>query len=524
MWTRPFDPQRGGGHPRSGPRHTGKLADGLRHLDARFGDNSDYKVRRLTVFGRPAACVFVRTVTDPQVVETVLRALLRWSDRRPNRRSAADTLVQHVIPNGDVYTTERFEEMERAVVTGYLAILVDGDPAAVLVQAHYVEHRAPEPPYIESTSRGSQISFVENIDVNVGLIRGYLRTQSLRVQKFRVGVRGNTDVAMIYIHDIANPVIVDTVAKRIQAVQVDAINQSNDLERYIVDNRWTPFPLTNLSQRVDSTVRELNHGKVAILVDGDPSILTVPGTMQDFFQTEEDYAHSFYETTFVRWLRVAAFLLAAYLPALYVSFVDFNPELLPRVLGVQIARSREGVPFPAVIEVILMMIVIEILREATLRMPKQMGQTIAIVGGLVVGEASVQAGLVSNILIIVVALSVLSMFVTPSYEFSLVLRLLSWAMVLAGTALGLYGVTLLTMLLYYHIASLKSFGVSYLAPFGGGHLRDALADGFMRIPVGKRSRRPVYMHTPDPTQAAPYHDPVRHPQVEKRSSRKWPKR
>jgi hypothetical protein len=499
----------------------GNLQQGVAFLRRTLGGNSDFLVRPLQIASRNAVCIYIRTMTDPQIIESTLRSIHSHKFSSRGLVKITDYLLKHVIPVGDTHLASNLDEVKQAIVSGHCALLIDGEKEALLIQAQFCEHRTPEQPYIESTSRGSQIGFVENVDINIGLVRSFFKTGSIQVRKYKVGTRSESEVAVLYLDDVVNPVIIDTVSRRIQAVSIDILAQSNDLERFIVDNHWTPFPLVNLSQRVDSTIRELNHGKVAIIVGGDPSVIIVPGTLRDFYQTEEDYSHTFYDATFCRWLRIVAFLLAGYLPAFYVAFVDFNPELLPKVLGFQIARSREGQPFPAVIEVLLMMVVIEILREATMRMPKQMGQTIAIVGGLVVGEASVQAALVSNILIVVIALTTLSVFVTPSYEFSLVLRLLSWVMVLAATVMGLYGILLVSIFMYYHLASLKSFGVVYISPFGGGNLSDPVTDGFLRLPFRWRRRRPGYLRARDVMHAEKYQDPNRHPDITEHS-RKMP--
>ncbi|WDL99574.1 spore germination protein [Alicyclobacillus sp. ALC3] len=505
------------------PHYKGNLKDALRYFAESLGASDDYVVRVVKVAGISAAIVFIQTISDHKAIEETLRELHQHQFPKRRPKNFSQYLIEHVLPSSDAVFMENLYELKEAITGGDLVLLIDTISPALVMGAKYVEHRSPEQPFIESSVRGSQVSFVENIDVNIGLIRNSLNTETLRVKKFKVGYRSRRDIALIYLEDVANPVLIETVTERISAVHIDVVSQSSAIEHRIVDHPWTPLPLTRLTQRIDSVAREINQGKATVIVDGDPTVLIVPASLQDMFQTEEDYGHSWLEAVFLRWLRALALLFSVFLPALYIAFVDFNPELLPKVLGLQIARSREGVPFPAVMEVLIMQSVVEILREATLRMPKQMGQTIGIVGGLVVGEASVQAGLVSNILIIVVSLSAVSIFVTPSYEFATVTRLASWVMIVSASILGLYGLILMTILLLSELSATKSFGLPYLAPFDGAHIKDVFTDGIIRLPVNMMSRRTSHLHPRDSTGQAEYHNPIPHPQLEKaQESQKQP--
>ncbi|MBX6354078.1 MAG: spore germination protein [Thermoflavifilum sp.] len=500
---------------RRAPHYKGQLQWALDYFANSLGKSDDYMVRILQVAGRSAAILFIDTISDHKIIEETLRAIHQHSFPKRPPKNLVSYLTEKVLTGSDAIYMENMWELRETIAAGNIVLLIDGASPAIVLGAQFVEERKPELPYIETSVRGPQVSFVEKVDTNLGLIRRMLKTETLEVKKLKIGYRSRTEVAVVYIRDVANPVAIDTVIKRLSAIHVDLIDQSSAVEQRIVDNRWTLFPLTRTTQRIDSTVWELNQGKIAIIVDGDPVVLLVPATIQDFFQTAEDHTHSFWEANYIHWLRIIAFILAMFLPGLYVAFVDYNPELLPKVLNIQIAKSREGIPFPALVEVVLMQVVVEILREATIRMPKQMGQTIGIVGGLVVGEASVQAGLVSNLLIIVVALTALSVFVSPSYEFSTVARLCSWLTTFAAALLGFYGIVLFAILFMYHLASLKSFGVSYLDPFNGEHVRDLFVDGLVRVPAYMIPRRTAHLHPQDEWGEARYVNPVPHPQLEK---------
>lgn len=496
------------------PKITGNLRETLRYLNETSGKSEDFVIARIIVDDREAVMVYFQTVVDRRQVATMIQALQEHRYPRLSNRQLPYYLSEQVVPYGNVIFMENLWGIREAISSGNIVLLVNGISYAITIGAQAVPHRSVEPPLLESSTRGPQISFIEAIDVNIGLIRNMLKSDTLTVKELKVGYRSRTRVALLYEHDVANPNLVYTVTKRIEAVHVDKLTGSATLEQRIVDNHWTLFPLTRSTTRVDNCVKEIGQGKVLVLVDGDSTAFLAPGTIIDFFQTMEDDQHSYFEATLVRWLRMLSFVLSFFLPALYICFADFNPELMPHVLALQIARSREGVPFNAATEVMMMQIVIEIIREATLRMPKVMGQTIGIVGGLVLGQAAVAAGLVSNILIVVIALTAVSAFVLPSYEFSTVLRILSWANIVAASLLGFYGVMLVASAVLFHTASLKSFGVSYLDPISGEHWRDFFLDGVLRAPIPTLDKRASHLHDQEDTRGADYTDPVQHPMLE----------
>lgn len=501
---------------RDAPHITGDLQKTLSYLKDTAGRSSDFVMRYTDIAGRDAALVYYLTVTDQHTIEIILRALQthRYPRRMPRHRMA-EYLSRHVLPNSNIVFVTNLWELRELATGGQVILLVDGLTVAITVGALSVPHRTPDTPLLEASTRGPQLAFVENLEVNIGLMRRSLNSDSLTVRQLVVGYRSRTRVALLYLHDVANPNVVETALKRIEAVHVDKLTGSATLEQRIVDSHWTIFPLSRSTARLDNCVKEVGQGKVLILVDGDPTALLIPGTIIDFFQTMEDDQHNYVEATLIRWLRIFSFFLGAYLPALYVAFTDFTPSLMPQILALQIARSREGVPFPAVVEVLIMQTVIEILREAALRLPKVMGQTIGIVGGLVLGEASVQAGLVSNILIVVIALAALSIFVMPSIDFSAVIRIISVCNILVSALFGLYGIVLLAVLVLYHLASLKSFGVEYIAPLGGQNVRDAVLDGLLRVPLPLLDRRASHLQPQEDTRSADYTNPVQHTMLEK---------
>ncbi|AEJ43982.1 spore germination protein [Alicyclobacillus acidocaldarius] len=497
------------------PTYTGNLDEALKYFRSTVGQSDDFVVRIFEIGKVSGALLFYTSICDKRAVEDTLRAIHRHRFPRRAPRPLPQYLVERVLTGSETMFMASTFELKEAIAAGKLVLLLDVHPPAIVISAKAVEHRAPDQPILETSTRGSQVAFVENIDINLGMIRQYMSTDTLVIKRWSIGVRSHRVVAMVYVRDIANPILVETVSRRLDAIHTDIINGSAAVEQRIVDHPWSLFSLVRMTSRVDGTCMELNQGKVAIVVDGDPTVLLAPATFQDFFQTVEDYMHTWWEATFMRVLRVIAFVLAVWLPALYIAFVDYSPDLLPKTMALQIAQSRQGVPFPAVMEVIIMQLVVEILREATLRMPRQMGQAISIVGGLVVGEATVQAGIVSNVLLIVVALSAVSVFVTPSYEFTVMSRLGGWVMIIAATLLGFYGVVLATIWTLFEICNLHSFGIPYVDPLGGDHVKDTFLDGLVRLPITVLDRRPEHLHPVDTTGDTDLMVPMPNPQLEK---------
>lgn len=478
------------------------LSQALAFFESSVGVSDDYVIRETMVMNKSAKILFLETLSDPQSIEETLRRIYEHTFPDDLSQPLDQYLMGKVLISLHTTCENDLNALAESIASGHHVLLIEDLSQALILGDKKVEHRQPEQPNLELSVRGKQIGFVENLSTNISLIRDSLHTTSLVVKKLKVGSRSQCEVAVVYIRDIAPQIVIDTVMERIEAIQTDVINGGADIEHYIVDHMWSIFPLTRNTQSIDSTVRELNQGKVSILVDGDPSTLLVPATVIDFFQSSEDYVHTFFESTYIRMLRIISFFIGLFLPALYIAFVDFNPEMLPKILGFEIARSRETVPFPAFIEVIIMQFVIEILREATLRMPKQMGQTIGVVGGVVLGEAAVQAGIVSHILIIVISLAAISIFVTPSYEFALVLRSLTWLMIACASFIGMYGIVAATMFLLFEVSALRTFGIPYMDPFGGDHLRDIFIDGIIRLPLNLVKRRTSHLHPVDTTRQA----------------------
>jgi hypothetical protein len=289
---------------------------------------------------------------------------------------------------------------------------------------------------------------------------------------------------------------VKDVEKRLNQIKIDGILESGYVEELIMDQTWTPFPMIQNTERPDAVVAHLLEGQVAILVDGTPHALIAPAIFTQFYNSPEDYYERYLVSTFLRFIRLLSLIIALLLPSLYIAFVSFHPEMIPSKLAIAMAAGRATVPFSPILEALTMEISVEILREASIRLPGPIGPTIGIVGGLVIGNAAVAAGLVSPAFVIVVGLTTISSYANPNYNAAISVRLIRFPMMFMAGMFGLYGIMIGLMLLLLHLVQLRSFGVPYMAPLAPLNL-DALKDSLIRVPWPWMKRRPTIYKVED---------------------------
>ncbi|HJV17199.1 MAG TPA: spore germination protein, partial [Bacillales bacterium] len=320
-------------------------------------------------------------------------------------------------------------------------------------------------------------------------IRRRIKSPNLWLETMRIGTVTQTDIGVMFIKGIADDKIVKEVKKRLTQIKIDSIVDSGYIEQLIEDQTWTPFPTTYHSERPDVICSQLLEGRVAVLVDGSPFVLTAPAVFIQFFQAPDDYYARFDISTGIRLLRLLAFFIALVGPALYIAVTTFHQEMVPTTMIIALAAQRENVPFPAFIEALVMEITFEILREAGLRLPRSVGQAVSIVGALVIGQAAVQAGFVSPVMVIVVALTAIANFSTPTFAMAISARLLRFVLMGLATMLGFYGIMIGIMFMTIHLCSLRSFGVPYMSPIAPLNLKSQ-QDVLIRFPIWAMKNRP----------------------------------
>ncbi|MFD1772772.1 spore germination protein [Paenibacillus rhizophilus] len=428
--------------------------------------------------------IYIEELIDTKHFESVILKPLMYEDQ-PNglgNLSSIRQLFQEQITSAlGAKTLCKVTDITQQVLRGHVAVLAQGENKALLVNVLNLEKRGLEEPSSELVIRGPKEAFIENIASNLALLRKRLRTPRLKIEKFTIGELSQTDLAIAYINGIATNSIIEEVRKRVSSIQIDGVMESGYIEEFIEDLPFSPFPQVHNTERPDVVASMLLEGKVAIFVDTTPFVLIIPMTFWSALQSSEDYYERFMLSTSIRWIRYLFLLIALFLPSLYVALTTYHQEMIPTSLLISIAIARENVPFPALVEALIMEIVFEALREAGVRLPRAVSQAMSIVGALVIGQAAVQAGIVSTPMVIVVAITGIANFTIPRFNFGNAIRLLRFPMIILAGTLGLYGVLLGILTLLLHVASLRSFGVPYFSPISPLSLGD-LKDVVIRKP------------------------------------------
>ncbi|REE67625.1 spore germination protein KA [Paenibacillus taihuensis] len=458
----------------------------------RLGVSPDVVCRHLrTREGLALSCLYLTSLVDQRLVdEVVIRPILLASQQTETKSNEFDSFswLQANIFHGQVKEKTGVDDCVDAVLNGHCLIIIP-ERNALAMDMCKREQRSVEEPSTEATIRGPREGFVEDLIRNLSLIRKRVKSNKLVFEPMVIGSETKTMVCLAYMRGIASDHLVDEFRKRLHAIQTDSILESAYIEEWIQDKTITPFPQLLTTERPDAIAAKLLEGQAAVLTDGTPIALAGPLTFFQLFTAPEDYYQRADIATLLRWLRMAAFLLAIFVPALYISVISYHQELLPTPLLASLAAQREGVPFPAFIEATLMMATFELLREAGLRMPRIAGQAISIVGALVLGQAAVEAGIVSAAMVIVVSITAIANFVSPMYSFGIAQRIVQFTFMMLAGVLGLFGLMCGVFFLLIHLASLRSFGVRYFAPLAPLYLPD-WKDTFVRAPRPRLKRRP----------------------------------
>ena len=357
--------------------------------------------------------------------------------------------------------------------------------------------RSPDEPINEHVIRGSHEGFVESFQKNISLIRKRLAIPDLVVRTIRLGNDSNSQVNYIYIESIADADLVVELKMRLEDVKSKMIISAGQLADYIEDSVWSPFPQFLNTERPDRVVANLLEGKIAIFTDHTPTCLVTPVTFFSFYQSPDDFNGRFLVGSFYRMVRLFSFITAIFLPAFYIAVVGFHSEILPLELSQKLKLAINEIPYRPIFEAILLELFIELIREASIRLPTPIGQTIGIVGGLVIGDAIVSAGLVSNLMVIVVAMTAISSFVVPSVEMNTTIRILRFPFMLAASLFGFFGMVIGSLVLFIHLMNLSSLKQPYFSPvipFDASRFKDI----FLRLPyVQPEKQQKTFTHGED---------------------------
>lgn len=471
------------------------LVNSLAAFKEQFKHAQDFVAREITIGvppGTDAALLFIEGLAKKmEISENILEnAMLLGRMALPpvagTGEELLDLLEKRYLSFAQTTRTTRFEDAVIALLQGDSILLVDGAPAALRFDTKGWEHRAVGEPETEAVIRGPRDGFIEVMRVNVAHIRRRLRTPDLAVKQMRMGRRTQTDVSILYLVDVADNHVVEEVQRRLTGIDIDSVLESGYVSMLISDDVLSPFPLVERTERPDKVAASILEGRVAIVVDNSPFVLIVPTSFWTFFQASEDYYENPYLSTFLRLLRLAALAFTTFGTAVYVALSTFHQEVIPFALLLRIVGTHEGIPFPTLPTAIILELVIEVLREAGIRLPSPIGQAVSIVGAIIIGEAAVSAGFAPPGMVIIVAFATIASFTIPGYNMSIPLRLLRFIMLFAAGTLGLFGLGAAAMVMLIHIMGLKSFGYPYLSLYDVGTMHE-MKDKIITTPVQFRS-------------------------------------
>lgn len=408
--------------------------------------------------------------------------------------SRTQIVMQHFSATFDVKEADTMDDMVKAVLSGDSAIFVEGMTKGLVIATRGWPGRSVSEPSTENVVRGPREGFTETIRFNTVLVRRRIRDTKLKFKMISFGTRSRTDIAIVYIEDIAKPELVNEVEKRLNKYVIDAVLDSGYIEQLIEDSWKSPFPQTQATERPDKFAASLLEGKVGLLVDTSPFGIIVPATLNAFYQASEDYYQRWQIMSFTRILRYLVSFLSFTLPGLYIAVLNFHPDILPTPFAISIAASREGITFSTVTEIIVTEIIFELFREAGIRAPGAIGHVVSLVGGLVIGQAAVDAKIISPMILIIVAFTAICTFAIPDYNLTSAFRLIRYLFIALSAALGIYGFAIAAVLVLAHLCSLESFNIPYLAPYNVSDQNkfSDLKDTVLRFPTFMQTERPIF--------------------------------
>ncbi|MED3563906.1 spore germination protein [Bacillus xiapuensis] len=464
------------------------LDNNLHILNSMYQDCFDVVFKTFLIGGQTkAVLIYIDGLSNIEEIDDhVLSPLMEETDGRVFSSREMLEKKLHISKAKEVKT---FVECIENLSTGDPLLLVHQNDWGLAMGLCKYEKRSIEEPQAESVVRGPREGFVETLVINTSLLRRKIKSPALKMKAMKIGQYTDTSIVITYIKGLVDQSLLEEVESRLRRIEIDSVLESGYIEELIEDNTYSPFPQLINTERPDVAAANLLEGRVVILVDGTPFALIAPITFFSLLQSPEDYYQRYMISSVIRILRLVFMVFSLVLPSLYVALLTYHQEMVPTNLLISAASSRETVPFPALVEALIMEVTFEALREAGVRLPKQVGAAISIVGALVIGQAAVQAGLISAPMIIVVAITGIASFMVPHYSQGISLRMLRFPIMLLAGSLGLLGIMLGVITIVIHLCTLRSFGMPYLSPIAPLKNRE-LKDAFIRAPWWKMNTRP----------------------------------
>lgn len=462
------------------------LEENSRYIQDVFHGTEDLTIENVIFQTHEAKLIYLHTATDAEKCAEVL-----FDYAQENLDPNCDNQeVQGVI----VEKVTNIEAVIQALLEGQAVLLVEGEKEAYVIDTPLETSRSPDEPDTEKTVRGSHIGFIEDLNTNLHLLRNRIKNEHLHIKYITLGTETNQEIAIVYMNELAKKETVEEIERKISEISVDTVFAPGYLEEYIEEKPYSPFPQNLYTERPDRVESHLMEGRIAVLCEGSADAIILPVTFFSFFQSPDDYHSRTYTGSIFRLLRLFSFLGTLLLPPLYIALVAFHFEIIPYEMITLVKSSITGIPFLPFFEAMFMAVTVELIREAGIRLPSPIGETIGIVGGLIIGEAVVNAGLVSNVMVIVIALTAIMSFTIPSYEMGNTVRVLNFPIMIMASMFGFVGIVVAFLIIIAHMCKLESFGVSYMSPLAPLTLAE-LKDAIVRAPVWQVKHRPLHIRT-----------------------------
>ncbi|MCL2204672.1 MAG: spore germination protein [Defluviitaleaceae bacterium] len=484
------------------------IKENMQLVESLFTDSQDFIGRYFPVGGKNAPWIYVAyfdAMNDRETFDlSVVRHLFEMDwDALSFEEKNADlykTLLNRGIATVDFSEADNMEDVLYFIMAGDTAVFLDGCTKVIIVATRGFPNRGIQAAETEVVVQGPREAFSEVMRFNTALVRRRIRDTGLKVKQRKLGVRSQTDIALMYIEDIVRPEVLREVERRLDKICIDGVMDAGCVEQLIEESWLSPFPQVQLTERPDKAASSILEGRIAIIVDCSPFVLIVPVSLNAFFQASEDYYNRWQVISLTRLLRFAGALIAVALPGAYLAVALYHPSMIPLLMVEKLAQASRAVPFPAVMEIILLDAAFELLREAGIRLRSASGGTIGIVGGLIIGQAAVEAGLVSPIVLIIVAVTGIATFSIPSVSLVYGFRLIKYFILILAAMFGFIGLWAGLLVTLIHLAGMRSFGFPYLMPFAAWEMNkyEDLKDSIFRLPLFWLKRRPFYA---DPKQS-----------------------
>ncbi|WP_078378725.1 spore germination protein [Sutcliffiella halmapala] len=443
----------------------------VEELFRQFSHTEDFVVKEMEIHNKWMLLCYLEPLVDKEKLNKLVLKLYEYIENGE---------ALHFLNEFNV-TVDK-QAIFQQVMEGNTPLFIAGLEESSILDTKLNISRSSDEPSNERVIRGSHDGFIEHLSSNINILRNRISNPNLSIQYRRVGTISNSKCAIIYMRDLVDKDFLSDVISKIENINIEHVTSVGIIEEFLEENSYSPFPQILHTERPDRVAANILDGRVAVMVNGTPGVLILPVSFFAFYQSPDDYSSRWLTGSFYRIIRLISFFFAISLPAIYISIISFHAEVIPKGLVQLAKKSVEEIPYPPIIEAFILEITLELLREAGIRLPNPIGQTIGIVGGLVIGDAVVRAGLVSNLMIIVVALTAISSFIVPTHEMSAAVRVVRFPLMILAATLGFMGIIYGFAVIFIHLVRLEPFGKPYFSPFAPFKLKE-IKDTFIRLPM-----------------------------------------